>query len=248
MAVALVTATAVMASAHDDIVPYAVGNKIYTGGHDDVTASNTVAERVFGFDFGEDPLDPYNIGDPGFNNGAFGVGVFPNNGLLPANFTLGFNVLTNLEYWDGTGAIAFGAAPPGVGLGVNRGSFTVVVDSNGQSGTAPTIGSTGAAGRLHVHLASQLRYSDGTDPTLPNAPDGIYLIGLELTLPGSGVSISDPLYVLYNNNLSEEQHDAAIEWANTTLVPEPSGALLGVLAGAAAFVWRQVRSRRSMSS
>lgn len=228
VAMALVAAAATAARAHDDVVPYALGGKIVTGGHDDLAGTNTIETRVFGYDFGEDPGDPYVIGDPGFNNGSFAVGLFPGDGLLPTNSTLAFNVVTNLTYWDGTGSVAFTPAAAGVALGLNRGSFTVVVDAVGQSGTTPTIGGTGASGRVHVHLESQLRYTDGTDPTPPNAPEGIYLVGLELTLPG--LANSDPLYILYNNGLSEELHDEAMDWARTALVPEPASWMLAAVA------------------
>src|SRR6476620_3637814 len=96
--------------AHEDVLPYGLGGKIVTGGHDDVVGTDNVTQRVFGYDFGEDASDPYVIGDPGFNNGAFAIGIYPNNGLLPANFTLGFNVLSNLQFWNGSGPVSFAPA------------------------------------------------------------------------------------------------------------------------------------------
>ncbi|MEX0676843.1 MAG: PEP-CTERM sorting domain-containing protein [Pirellulales bacterium] len=238
--VSILFAASTARAQHDDVVPYEFGGKVATGGHDDVLGTDHVVERVFGYDFGEDLMDPFVIGDPGFNNGAFAIGVYPNDGLLPANKTLGFNVLTNLQYWDGTGGVSFAAAPVDVELGLRRGSNTVLVSGTGQSGTVPTIGSTGP-GRLHVHLESQLNYTDGTDPDPPNAPDGIYLVALELALPDSGLADSDPIYVVYNSNLDEEVHDAAIDWVQENLVPEPaSWALMAAaLAALAASGWRK---------
>ena len=234
------------ALAHDDVLPYALGGKIVTGGHDDVVGTDNITERVFGYDFGEDPSDPYVIGDPGFNNGAFAIGIYPNNGLLPANFTLGFNVLSNLQFWDGSGPVSFAPALAGVDLGINRGSNTVHISGSGQSGTVPTIGSTGAAGRLHVHVQSQLNASDGTNPNLPNAPDGIYLVGLDLQLPGSGLANSDPIYFVYDNGLGEETHDEAIDWVqNNLVVPEPSSwAIMAIGAVALAATARRKRARK----
>ena len=194
---------------HADVVPYALNGKIATGGRNDVTLADTIELRVFGYDFGEDPLDPYFIGDPGFNNGAFAIGIFPNDGLLPANFTLGFNVLSTLNFWDGDGAVSFDAAPAGISLGLQRGSNTVTVSGTGQSGTVPTIQGTGAAGRVHVHLNSLLNSTDGINPNLPNAPEGIYMLSMELKLPGSGLANSDPVYFVYNNGLGEAVHDEA---------------------------------------
>lgn len=248
-ALLIAIAGAASALAHEDVLPYALGGKIVTGGHDDVLGTDNITQQVFGYDFGEDPLDPYFIGDPGFNNGAFAIGVYPNDGLLPANFTLGFNVLTNLQFWDGTGSVWFSPAVAGIDLGLNRGSTTVHISGSGQSGTVPTIGSTGASGRLHVHIASLLNAADGTDPNLPNAPDGIYLVGLDLKLPGSGLANSDPIYFVYNNGLGEETHDEAIDWVQNLVVPEPSTwAIMAIGAVALAATARRKRDRKPATS
>jgi hypothetical protein len=231
---------------HADVVPYAFNGKIVTGSHNDTTLEDNLELRVFGYDFGEEPSDPYFIGDPGFNNGAFAIGVFPNNGLLPAGFTLGFDVVTNLQYWDGVGGVSFSDGPLDVSLGLQRGSNTVLVSGSGQTGTVPTIGSTGGSGRVHVHLGSLLISTDGINPDLPNAPDGIYMLGMTLKLPGSGLENSDTLYFVYNNGLDEEVHDLAMEWVeNTLVVPEPSSYLLmATAAGALGLIgWRKRRSR-----
>jgi hypothetical protein len=240
---AAVTATTARAQGHADVVPYALNNKIVTGGHNDVSLEDTIELRVFGYDFGEDPFDPYFISDPGFNNGGFAIGLFPNDGLLPSGFTLGFDVVTNLQYWDGAGGVSFAAAPVDVALGLQRGSNTVYVSGSGQTDTVPTISSTGATGRVHAHLSSLLTSTDGVDPMLPNAPDGIYMLGLTLKLPGSGLANSDPIYIVYNNGFDEEIHDEAIDWVQTNLVPEPSSYLLmGTALSAISLIgWRKRR-------
>jgi hypothetical protein len=229
----------VPAFAHFDVVPYANGGKIQTGGHDDGTNEDVISNRVFGYDFGEDLMDPYFIGDPGFNNGAFAAGVYPNDGLLPANKTLTFDVITNLLYWDGTGAVDFTPAPLLVSLGLIRGSNEGIVSGTGFiDPTFPTIGSTGSLGRVHVHLGSSLYYDGSIDPSdlAGNAPDGIYMIGMQLKLADDSLAPSDPLYIVYNNGLSESIHDEAIGFVETSVVPEPSmwmliaGSGLGMLA------------------
>ncbi len=232
-----------VSEAHFDVVPYASAGKIMTGGHDDGTLADEIEMRVFGFDFGEDPEDPFYIGDPGFNNGGFAIGLFPNNGLLPSGRTLAFDVVTNLQYWDGAGQVSFNTAPADVSLGLHRGSFSTYVSGTGQTGTAPTIGSTGASGRIHVHLGSSLNYTDGINPNLPNAPEGIYLLGLTLNLAGSGLEDSDILYFVYNNGLDEGTHDLAMDWVHDTLVvPEPSSYLLMAVAlGAVGVTCRRKR-------
>lgn len=250
MILAAVTAAAVHAQGHADVVPYALNNKIVTGAHNDFTLEDSVEQSVFGYDFGEDPGDPYFISDPGFNNGAFAIGVFPNDGLLPSGFTLGFDVVTNLQYWDGAGGINFGPGPVDVALGLQRGSNTVYVSGSGQTGTVPTISSTGVLGRVHVHLNSLLTSTDGVDPLPPNAPDGIYMLGMTLKLPGSGLANSDTLYFVYNNGLDEEVHDEAIDWVqNALVVPEPSSYLLmGTALSAISLIgWRKRRSKAAVN-
>ena len=250
LAMILAFTSAVAARAqHADVVPYAVGGKILTGSHSDVTLEDHLEVRVFGYDFGEDPGDPYFIGDPGFNNGGFAIGVFPNDGLLPAGFNLSFDVVTNLQYWDGAGSVNFSSAPADVTLGLERGSNTLLVSGDGQSGTAPSM-STGVSGRLHAHVSSLLNYTDGINPADPNAPDGIYMLGLTLKLPGSGLEDSDILYFVYNNGLDEEVHDLAMDWVYDTLVvPEPSSVLLaGSALGAIVLVgWRKRRRTNKVS-
>jgi len=243
LAVVLLTVTSTL-RAHDDVVPYGLNGKIVTGGHDDVLGTDNIEQRVFGYDFGEDIFDPYFIGDPGFNNGGFAAGVYPNDGLLPINSVLGLNILTNLQFWDGVGPVSFGSAPDGVSLGLQRGSNTATVDGAGTiTGTIPTIASTGAAGRVHQHANSLLNAADGVNPALPNAPDGIYFLGIDLKLTNGALANSDPIYLVYNNGLSEAVHDAAIDWVQTNVVPEPgTWAMLG-LTGLALVGYRLRRPR-----
>jgi hypothetical protein len=224
-----------------DVVPYELAGKIVTGGEDDVTGAVNITERVYGFHFDEVASHPFIITDPGFNNGtSFTVGVFPNNGLLPVSKDLAFTVLTNLEYWDGTGAVSFGAAPASVSLGLNH---DLLIDAASHVPDTSTIGNTAAAGRLHVHIESDLNYTDGTDKNPPNAPDGLYLIGMKLSLPGSGIADSEPIFLIYNNNTDDAIQDDAIAWANANLVPEPATWLLLAtsLGALAARRWRKCR-------
>jgi len=232
---------------HFDVVPYADGGKILTGGRDDSTLATVIDLRVFGYEFGEEPSDPYFIGDPGFNNGAFAIGLFPNDGLLPTSQTLWFNLITNLEYWDGSGAVNFAAAPADVDLGLIRGSSTAYVSGTGVTGTLPTIGSTGASGRLHNHLSSELRFQGSSNPLDPSAPEGLYLIGLTLSL--NGLEDSDPIYFVYNNGLDEELHEMGMEWVETNLVPEPQTWLMmgTALVGLMAVGRRRLAGLRSAS-
>ena len=87
-----------------------------------------------------------------------------------------------------------------------------------------------------MHIESDLNDTDGTNLNPPNAPDGLYLIGMKVTLAGSGLPDSDPIWLIYNNNVDDATANAAIAWANAHLVPEPTmwvlmaAAMLGLLA------------------
>ena len=92
--------------------------------------------------------------------------------------------------------------------------------------------------------------ADGTNPNLPNAPDGVYLIGLDMKLPGSGLANSDPIYFVYNNGVGEATHDEAIDWVqNNLVVPEPSS--WAIMAIGAVRCWpptaRRARGRKRLA-
>ncbi len=166
LTIAAIVSLCGLARADFDVVPYEQGGKLVTGGEDDVTGDIQIAERVYGYNFDEVPSHPFIITDPGFNNGtSFTIGVFPNDGLLPPSDDLEFTLLSNLQYWDGIGGVSFGPAPASVSLGLNH---DVSADGASHSTTPSIIGNTGLQGRLHVHIESDLNYTDGTNLNPPN--------------------------------------------------------------------------------
>lgn len=219
---------------HADVVPYTNGGVILTGAHDDLGGTTAQSMSVFGYDFGEDPLDPWIINDPGFNNSsAFTTGVFPNDGKLPTQSTLSLAIAGGaygpLHFWDGSGAPSFAPASDGVGINLNKGSFNLLVGGGTTTGSL-NIGSTGVQGRVHQHLDSSIGSGwNGTVFATPGAANGIYAFGV--TLSAGGLA-SEPIYFLYNVGLSETVHDDAIAWyeANVVAVPEPSSATLAGIA------------------
>jgi hypothetical protein len=225
------------ALAEFDVVPYDDGGKIVTGGHDDFEPDPTLADnefqRVFGYEFGEEPMAPFVIEDPGANNEpAITMGYGTNNGaLLPSAF-LSFHAVTNLLYWDGTQPVDFGPAPDMVALGI---ASLVSMDeiryfgTGNSTGENPGFGFTDANGRYHDHVLSRLYFDGDLDPAAPNAPDGMYLLGVEMTQ--LGLTASDAIYWVYLNNvggslgddmMANAIHTKAIIWVEENLVPEPS--------------------------
>ena len=236
---------------HADVVPYASGGRLLTGAHDDLGGQTSQIMAVFGYDFGEDPLDPWVIGDPGFNNSsAFTTGVFPNDGKLPTSSTLALAVAAGrygpLHYWDGTGGVSFAPVSDGVGINLNKGSFNLLIGGATTSGSL-NIASTGVSGRVHQHLESSIGSGwNGSAFATQGAPDGLYAFGVILSAAGL---TSDPIYLVYNVNLSEEIHDAGIAWyeTNVVAVPEPSTVTLAMTAivGSAWIGRRRFTGRRA---
>ena len=69
-----------------------------------------------------------------------------------------------------------------------------------------------------LHAATFIDGVSGADPT-----NGIYLVSLNAT--SSQYAASDTFLFVFNLGESEEDHDAAMDWVNTTLVPGPAGML-----------------------
>jgi hypothetical protein len=218
-----VAETAALAQ-HADIVPRVAGGRIETGGFVDATAESLPGLRVFGFDFGEDALDPYFAGDPGFNAPA---------ASLPAGSQLRFNVLgsassglpATLAHWGGgAGPVTLTGAPSGETLRLNFGSQNATAGAGAGGVAGFAIGTVDGLGSIHRHLNSFLNGSDQNnvpgDGVEPAA--GVYVVAMELTSSDAAVHGSLPIWLVYNNGLTEAQHDRAIAHVHDTLVPEPA--------------------------
>ena len=238
---------------HYDVVPYATGTgsgaSLLTGGYDDLGGLPTSqSEKVFGYDFGE--TEPYFAGDPGFNNGStFTNGVFPNDGKLPSGslvLSIFSGAYGSLRYWDGTGAANFQPVTGGIEINFNKSSSNLRVGATTTSGslTIANIPAAGvSAGRVHEHLQSSIGVGGtGEAWTTLGAPDGIYAFGA--TLSGGGL-VSDPIYFVFNQGMTETIHDAGIDFYSANVVPEPSTyamALAGMASGGLA-MWRRRKAK-----
>lgn len=242
------------ARADFDVRPGAASGKVVTGGVDDGTGETPAVLRVFGYEFGEgDSGQPFFTQDPGFNalvGSGLQAGPLSFDVLGP---TSGSALPFNLSYWDGTGAVAWTAAPAGETLQWNRGASNLFVSS----GTSPliagfTIGTVAAAGNIHQHLNAFLNGADGN--SLPAGPgdwgagDGVEaapgIYAISIVLKNGTLANSDPIWIFYNSGLDESAGDAAAAWLTAHAVPEPSAWLLGSAGGAILlFAGRRVRRR-----
>jgi hypothetical protein len=229
---------------HADIKPDVENGRIITHAWVDATSELTPDVRVFGYDFQEDPLDPYFIGDPGINTA--GPSGLPAGSVLSFNIADGasFGLPGNLTFWNGMGSVAFSTVPNLETLRLNLGAQNRTAGSaTGEIG-GYAIGTVSAGGSIHRHLGSYLQGADGNStPGDGNEPtEGIYLIALELTSSDAGILDSQPVFALYNNGLTEEVHDIAIEWVETNLAPIPEPAtwvLCGVAIAALVTGWQR---------
>lgn len=122
--------------------------------------------------------------------------------------TINFNVLTGLSNWNGSEFVSFTDA-------------TVTAEFGGASGNT-TIGggfSFLVGEGLHLHPSYFINGVSGLDPA-----NGIYLVSLNAT--SSQYAASNTFWFVFNLGESEEEHDAAIDWVNTNLVPAPAGLIV----------------------
>ncbi len=205
-ALSLTLASAAHAQHAGDIGLGVVDNRITTGFYENGTF--VPGQRVFGSELGELFLNFTD--EPGFDS-------------LPGTFvpgsTITFNVIGALRQWDGS---VFSNVTPAERISIGFGPVTPVQTPLTDVVT-PGFGIAVASnGEWHRHLEYTLQAP---------AADGIYL--LQLTLAGNTPSAQEslPFWLVFNQNRPEVEHDAAIEWANATLVPTPSAAGLMILAG-----------------
>ncbi|MFA5205031.1 MAG: PEP-CTERM sorting domain-containing protein [Lentisphaeria bacterium] len=230
--VALGAAVGATADDHYDIAPYWQDGQLLTGGLSHMGAAVAPTITAYGYEFGEDAADPYNLSDPGVNQAA-------GTGNLPAGAVLRYNLRGSLLYWDGTGDVAWSAPTDTISLLCGANSLTMTGTSGAQTGSL--IQSVAADGSLHKHFTTSL-FAAGAASNVPGedgyvAPtDGIYAFQMELTLtPMTGTYTSNAFWVVFNNGMSEAVHEAAIE--ALTAVPEPTA--LALLAAAAAGLLRR---------
>jgi hypothetical protein len=223
---ALVCVAPVHAQKHGDIAPLVENGRIVTwlGLHDPPPGSLIGPARVFEAEFPDPgtigPGDPIIINEPGY----FGLSGNPLEG-----FSLGFNIRTYLREWsvpaqefpDAPASTTITASAPVIGA-VTTPLTGVLVPGL----TLPSL----PAGGFDFHFDHELN---------ANTP-GIYLLELELFTNRPGTANSLPYWVVFNYGLSEPEHEAAVEWVETNLVPAPGGATLLALAGVLASRRRRV--------
>lgn len=195
------------ASARGDVGIRVENNRLTTWFEDDTLPPpiNWVRpERVFDADL-VDLGGIISIDDPGFN---------AEPGTL-ANFHLGFDVRAAARVWDP----------------VNN-------HFNGISPLTMTI-SRPLAGGITTPLLDPPAPLPGPSVLVPDSPDefdfhydnilngntfGLYLLQLDITTDMPGVQPSLPYFEVFNYGMTQEQHDAAVQWVRDNMLPAPGSA------------------------
>ncbi len=186
------------------------------GDHDDGVINN-IGERVFAADM--------SISGP--NWFADEPGIFIAEASLPDNTQVSFTLTQSLLYWDGTGPVSFSQAVNAMTLGFGPASASTSMDTSPVAGFSINYDAD-AVGGFDEHLDYTI---DGS------AANGIYLLANTFSL--SGAMDSEVIFTVFNAGLDEEIHDAAVEYAESVLVPAPSSAGLLALAGLSAMTRRR---------
>lgn len=173
-------------------------NKIHTGVYA-YDPSNPVTVDVGvhvwgGGHFQENPLDPFWTDDPCYGSTT--------DGGLPAGSQVGFNILSDLLYWDGNGPVCFGPVPNGEQIRIKYG-FMIRHAGTGtgfvEGFNFQTVPSDGA---FHRHINYFLLGPDGNSvPAIQDgiqAADGVYVLKIELTST-AGITRSDPIWLVFRN-------------------------------------------------
>ncbi len=125
----------------------------------------------------------------------------------------------NLLYWDGTGAVDFGAPADGDTLQFRLSSaINVSVDGSPNGVAGFVIDGTSPDGILHKHISFSARGQGGTQPA-----DGLYLASIRLTMPG--LADSEPIFLLFNADFQRDAQNNIIFLGDAPRVDPDSEAL-----------------------
>lgn len=216
---------------HQDILVYLDGGAVRVGGYDFTANRGDSNHLVFSAKLQATDASPGGayIDAPGWN-AVSSVARLPAGGaVLPANTGVRFDFLPapllgrNLQYWNGSNAVAFGPVPGGEVLSYSTGPTTLAVaDGSTNRVTGFTVVTTGNSGAFHKHVYFVLYGDAARNPLSSDAPtDGIFLLTMAVRLAGT-TTFSNPFWILLGWHASNAQLEQAEDWMNQTLAhPAP---------------------------
>lgn len=197
-------ASAALGQVHQDIYVGLAGGAVTIGGISEDGSVISPGVRVFGADLGE----------AGIPNFADEPGMQSPDGTFAAGTSLRLNVGRAVRQWNGTDFLDMSSATFTIAFG--PASFVTPATDSIVQGFSLVADDEGG---LHDH----------PDYTLNGGGDGIYLLEMFVDSASGDYGASDRYWIVFNNNLDEDDHDLAIDWVNDNLVPTPG--VLPVLAG-----------------
>ena len=226
------------------------GNLISGGYAFDEGEVENVDTRVYEAEFEQvliegTPTNIWTTDEPGFNAVSSSVGGLPAGyTTLPGSTNVTFTAkafaiggsTANLWHWDGTGAVNFAPVASPTELEISKAPsvvFSSILDGSASDVAGFTIDQTTTEGFLHKHIDFTITNTDSSAPA-----DGFYLWSLTIS---ADTLESDPLYFVHGLGAhTEEKHEEAAAFIESTLVPEPTSAL-ALLAGAGLLAARRRR-------
>ena len=169
------------------------------------TAFQGGTDRVAGGEFPTSGAFQQISENPGFfSESSIGLGIQPNDVIT-------YNILDNLEFWDGT---SFTTPIAGTQILIeNTGNTpdTIVGTATGEQLGDPILGHnfidrSDSFGDIHTHIDFELEIDGST--ALPTF--GAYGMLMSLGTDRSGINDSDPFYLVFNFGLSSQDFDDAI--------------------------------------
>ena len=193
-AAASLTATSSAQPHAGDVALYVKNSTIHTGVFTNGAYSQV---RLFAATLGA--VAPNFTADPGFDCSP---------GTFPVPSRNGFNIRGPLAVWTGSAFEAAAAAR--MNLSFSTLSVSSPVTPQVAAGFTLSVGSNG---QWHRHLDYTL--SDG-------APDGVYLLELELFSTSAAIAPSEPFWILFNQNASGQAMLDAAAWVERIYLAPPA--------------------------
>lgn len=190
-----------------DVILNVQNGRLVTGRFDPGTGQVLTPRYVF----------PGTFGDTGIPGATFNPGFDSEPGDLPPTTLVGLTIRRAAKVWNGAGFVPIVQPPsPAAAVQIIKNTTTIVTPELDPAacgvGDSLVLGQTSPGGNLHTHPAYQLVNQNTA---------GVYLVEVELWLGNAGNAVSDPVYILLDQN-SPAQAAAAFAWADTNLTGPPA--------------------------
>jgi len=140
---------------------------------------------------------------PGFDTagGTFAIGS-----------SIGFNVRRALQRWNGDAFPMDASGIPAERLRIRKTGFGDILTPTSDTLT-PGFGiPVSSGGEFHQHVGFTLQAPSGA---------GIYLLELEIWSSIASIETSEPLWIVFNNDLALSDRDEAVQWVIDNLITTP---------------------------